>query len=726
MANSKFRVEKLINHGEWLKGCPVYLVRSQIILNTETSKKCIVNEMANIGEKEIKDVIIKIECLDETGAVVQTVDNCAYQEVKAAKQSVFGGNKLFGIADETVSVSIIIKGVRYVDGTTWSNDYLIKGIKVDAPVKIDPQDPAYEMAASRCKERGVTPKFWPKEFPGGWRCTCGQLNDEENMSCSMCGSSKFWILDNLNREDIIEYKERVEREIRLRLEREEEERRLAAEREEEERRLAAEREAEERRLAAEREEAERIRLEEEARLAAERESEEARLAEERAIEEAKRLEAEKKAAEERERLELLMAKKEAVRQYNMQLQRKSVGKGVVAAIVAVVAVVVVIGVFNFIQWMRIDERYESAQKYVDNYNYKEAIAVYQGLGNYKDAPEKVLETKYAYAEYLSVIGDYQASIDLYTQLGNYNDSASHIPAVYLKKAEAARENKQYAEAFEFYEKAGNLVDEAYMASLNFEYAGYLKDMGNYQEAVERYSNTGEMAGSMTQIAECYYLLGKQQLNQSRFDDAIDSFTHCYGVEDTVELNKEAYYLKGNKLQTAGDVEGAYYCFLNAGDYSDAAEKKADLTYDLGMIRLKEKNYNAAYILLSSLDQEVENLDEILGDAKYEYAESMLANNIDKSLLEIYKSLPKDHENVKDRISMIEKYIDYVGTYATDDKDAKTKEVVVKFTIQNDTPELRANGEVLDIDSLSSEKCKITNKTTLKYTDTDGTTYTYKK
>lgn len=724
MANEKYKVIKIINHGEWLRSCPVFVVRSQIILNNENDKLFLVNEMANIGIKDISEVIIKIECVDADGEIISAVDNCAYQGMNVTKQALFGGNKLFMIADGTENVNIIIKSITYADKTVWSNDYLLRGIKVDNPVRIDPSDSVYDVVSTRCNEYHITPKFWPYEFPGGWRCTCAQLNDEDNMTCSLCGSSKFWILDNLNRDDIIEYKERVEREIKLRLEREAEERRLAAEREAEERRLAAEREAEEKRRAEEEARLAAEREAEERRLAAEREEEEKRLAAERAIEEAKRLEAEKKAAEERARLELLMAKKEAVRQYNMQQTKKSVRKNFVVAVVVILVLALGFGAFELYQFIRINDRYESAKKYIANYEYNEAIRVYKSLGNYKDSAEQVIETKYQYADYLVVISKFDEAIELYNELGNYKDSASRIRQTYVKWGDYARENNQFADAFSYYESAGDLVDSEALYDTSYEYGLNLMKNGSYSEAIKAFESSGERAGIKTKIAECYYQMGKTNLSQGRFDDAIKCFENSYYTEDTNELNKQAYYLKGNKMLTAGNVEEAYNCYLNAGDYEDAKEKLADLSYELGVIRLKEGNYNAAILLLQNA-ADTSEVTDMYNEALYQYAEFMLSQGVNQSILDIYKKLPADYENCKDRIKLIEQYIQYVGTYRTDSEDASVKSREVRMTIINDEVQLRVDGEILDNKTLESKSARIT-KDSLKFTDDKGNTVTYKK
>lgn len=725
MANGKFNVEKVINQGEWLKGCALFTVRSQIIRNNENGKLFVVNEFANISLKTVTEAIIKVDCLDKDGTVISSVDNCAYQGLNVDKQGVFGGNKLFALADDTESVNIIIKKVICADGSEWNNEYMLKGIKLDNPVKIDPEDSVYDVVSTRCKDYNVTPKFWPYEFAGGWRCTCAQINDEDDMSCTLCGASKFWILDNLNRDDIVDYKERVEREIRQQIEREAEERRLAAERAAEEARLAKEREEEERRRAEEEARLAAERAAEEERLAAERAAEEARLAEERAIEEARRAEAEKKAAEERARLEVLMAKKEAVRQYNMQQTKKSVKKGAIAAIAAAVAIVVIFVGYKLIQLIRVNDRYESAAKYVQNYDYENAIKVYKSLGKYKDSQDKVLETKYDYAEYLMIINKFQESIDLYTELGVYKNSEQYIQQNYLKWGDYCRENKQFADAFAYYEKAGKFVDKRVFNITTFEYAEDLMINKNYEEAIKTFNTIPDYPGVSEDLIKCYYEAGKASLSAGRFDEAIADFRLCTNYKDARELSKEAYYEKGNKLAAAKDVEGAYNCYINADDYKDAADKKKDLTLSVADKMLKAKNYNAAYVLYNELEKSGETSESYL-KAKYEYAEYMLGTGIDARVLNTYKSLPADYEHARERIALIEKYIDLSGVYTTEDENAKQKSVSVFFVIDADKPVLIVNNEKIDADKLSNDSIKIEKNGTMTIKDSTGATITYKK
>lgn len=711
MANTNLKVEKVINHSEWLRNCPIFVVRSQLILNTENNKLFVVNELANIGVKTVSKVIIKVECYDEQNQMITSVDNCAYQGLQVGQQGVFGGNKLFAVADNTVSVSIIIKSVTFADETVWNNDYLLKGIVIENPVRIDPNDEVYDVIEARSKESGVSVKFWPYELPGGWRCTCAQLNDEENMTCNMCGASKFWVLDNLNREDILEYKERVKREIQAAIEREAEERRLAAEREAEERRLAAEREAEERRLAAEREAEEKRRAEEEARLA-----------EERAKEEERRIEAEKKAAEERARMEILMAKKDAVRQYNVEQTKKSVKKKARLVGIAVVALIVLFGVWQGYRLISANARYEKVKEkalaYRSQMYFDKALAEYREFANKEEVAELIKETTYEYAEYQRTIGEFEKSIALFGELKGYRDSREQIGKTYVVWAENNIENKDYAAALEHFALAPGLVEKSTMEATKLAYAKLEKESGSFENALNLIADIEKTAEVKEEITDIYYLWGKEDLQQALFDEAIEHFYSCKSYKDAAELIKEAYYKKGEKYAKTDAVQ-AYNFYLNADGYLDSAQKMLELIPAVAGNAVKQKNYVEAYLLFSKLEDK-SAVKEDYEKASYEYAEFKMSRSITKELLDIYKALPAEYDKAKERIKKIESVVDYAGTYSVVEENGKPKNLVVTLYLENDQIVYRVAGEILDSKTLKSES----------YTLTKGTiktkTNTYKK
>ena len=207
MAESKYKVIKVINQSEWAQDCPLFLVRSQIILHTESGKLFVVNEFANIGFQNVKGCVIRMECRGANGELLGNVDNCAYQNLDIARNAVFGGNKLFGLPEGTDEIGVIVKSVINADETTYTNTAMRRGIKIANPVKIDPADEAYDVLSERVGAEGVKIKFWPQKFEGGWRCTCAQINSDSVDVCPLCGVKREFAVEQMDREGILAYKE---------------------------------------------------------------------------------------------------------------------------------------------------------------------------------------------------------------------------------------------------------------------------------------------------------------------------------------------------------------------------------------------------------------------------------------------------------------------------------------------------------------------------------------
>lgn len=108
-------------------------------------------------------------------------------------------------------------------------------------------------------------------------------------------------------------------------------------------------------------------------------------------------------------------------------------------------------------------------------DYTGAIAVFDELGNYKDAVSLKKEAAYTEAKILMESSDYDSAIDLLDELGSYKDASS------LKdEAETAIEN---ADA---YEKADSLQQCGKIAEAAISFGA----LGDYADARARVSNCG--------------------------------------------------------------------------------------------------------------------------------------------------------------------------------------------------------------------------------------------
>ena len=95
-------------------------------------------------------------------------------------------------------------------------------------------------------------------------------------------------------------------------------------------------------------------------------------------------------------------------------------------------------------------QYSNAEHKAQSGEYDEAIQAFISLGDFKDASEKVLETKYNWAKDKLAQGDTEGAISLFSTLGDYSDARAQITEIQNQtqydKAMAAYQAKQYADA----------------------------------------------------------------------------------------------------------------------------------------------------------------------------------------------------------------------------------------------------------------------------------------
>ena len=166
-----------------------------------------------------------------------------------------------------------------------------------------------------------------------------------------------------------------------------------------------------------------------------------RLAEERAAREA----AEKKAAAER-----------AAARVKAKKTKKTLA-------ITLPILLLLVGFFLTTKVLIPNSRYNKALELAEAGQYEEAIAAFEALGDYKDAPAQILLTReaqtearnaeaYANAAALAEAGQYEEAITAFEALGDYRDSAERLLQARYARAEAlVASGESYAAARAFYE-----------------------------------------------------------------------------------------------------------------------------------------------------------------------------------------------------------------------------------------------------------------------------------
>lgn len=259
--------------------------------------------------------------------------------------------------------------------------------------------------------------------------------------------------------------------------------------------------------------------EEEKRIEAERLAEAKRLEEERIAEE-KRIE-EEKLAEEQRIAEELAAKK-----------RKKIFVITAPIVCACIALVVVLNTVIIP-----GSKYSDALSLMEEKKYEEAVAIFDGISDYKDSDEKRKESLFLYAISCQNDQQYEKAITVFEQIKGYKESDEKI-----EECEIA------------------ILDNKYNAAVA------LMNEGKYENAITAFEEISTHKDSKTQITVCMSTLAKTYVSKGDTGNAIKWYEK---MGDSESANKVRYdYVQAHKNST-DTLTCEYLKTLKTANYKDA-------------------------------------------------------------------------------------------------------------------------------------------------------------
>ena len=235
-------------------------------------------------------------------------------------------------------------------------------------------------------------------------------------------------------------------------------------------------------------------------------------------------------------------------------QKKSTGLILVGSI-ALAAALVLLTVFVIVPAIR----YNNAEKALNEGRFEDSITGFTELKEYRDAPERVKEATYAYADNRQQAGDTSAA-GLFASIPGYRDSDSRSVQA---EAERLFDQGEYAAACDLYQQLGT----------------------DYQSRADEYS--------------ALYSEAERLFDESLFDDSVAAFTALGMYADAKDRIPEVTYAKAETLRVSGDTAGAEVIFVSLGEYRDSANKAVQAKAD-GMFL--ENRYAEAYEVYITLDE----------------------------------------------------------------------------------------------------------------------------
>lgn len=233
--------------------------------------------------------------------------------------------------------------------------------------------------------------------------------------------------------------------------------------------------------------------------------------------------------------------------------------------------------------------YNRAQEMLSLQDFDGAAELFGSLGEYKDAPDRVLTARYGAATALMNSGRLEEAKAAFAALGDYSDSASMITRCDYIAAENLLEAKDYEGARAAFLSLGDYTDAAERAdeALYAQAQALLKE-GRSSEAVVLFDSLGDYSDAQAQAAAIREASAEQVLRyvrQNRFDEAwsayeaLDNYSPApLSAEDFVVPDGDMReYLDDN---TTGDMY--FGCYHYTGNGYDG---RKDVTVTARDIRL---------------------------------------------------------------------------------------------------------------------------------------------
>ena len=199
--------------------------------------------------------------------------------------------------------------------------------------------------------------------------------------------------------------------------------------------------------------------------------------------------------------------------------------------------------------------------------YLEAAAVFEELGDYEDAPERLLSSRYAHAEKLRKGRSYADALAIYEALGNYEKSEERLRECCYKLGETARKAGELDTAIDYFTRAGDEYLDA-------------KDM-RLQTVYDR--------------GHELFLNRKEEEAQAYFDRLLEEAPEYY-IPHFSEPKEAIEYMKSvtGPVETLSVAVGNISPFYKNMDYWNAAVQQS-LGYQFADVTLDEKEQTVTLV-----------------------------------------------------------------------------------------------------------------------------------
>lgn len=183
----------------YCEGCPVYVHRYQISTDLRTGGRILQVRMVNMSEWDISTVYLRISCLDGAGRALTTMYAVPLTNLNVPRGRLFGENYTLRLSSNmTQLVQVFPERVIFSNGMAWNETETAAYVTLPAPIPVRRTDVDYDRLEQQGQRSGVHNDFRYQELENAWYCTCGLPNGQRRQFCGYCGTNREWLRLNMN------------------------------------------------------------------------------------------------------------------------------------------------------------------------------------------------------------------------------------------------------------------------------------------------------------------------------------------------------------------------------------------------------------------------------------------------------------------------------------------------------------------------------------------------
>ena len=138
----------------------------------------------------------------------------------------------------------------------------------------------------------------------------------------------------------------------------------------------------------------------------------------------------------------------------------------------------------------------------------------------------------------------------------------------------------------------------------------LKDNGEYEQAIEIFTDLEDYEDSPAQITDCKYLNAKQMIDDANYAEAREILTELGDYKESKDELNRCNYLDAKQMLADGNYDDAKIAFQALGDYEDSEDLVKECDYGRANELLTDKKYAEAKKIYESLNGYSDSKDKI--------------------------------------------------------------------------------------------------------------------